>query len=298
MQENKNIDIDDVLMSPLFIVGAGRSGTTWLQRMFLSHPAVIGGQESEFFLALTPAIGSVKDARLNERVVGLSVYWNEQDFYGEIRRLWNKTFRPLSEGVTGVELLVEKTPSHCIHMAAIKDVIPKAKFIHIIRDSRAVVSSSLAASRGWGSYWAPSNAKDAAVSWWGSVMVGRKNGANLNSDEYIEVHYEQLLADPAEELRRLYDFAGLSYDEALINHIVESNCFKKQKASTEAAFVTNQGQRLIEPKGFHRKGTTDSWKKDLSLMEKLIVWRYTRRLMRECGYTWRGYVGQDAAGND
>lgn len=288
---NGNRDVHEVLLSPLLIVGAERSGTTWLQRMFLSHPGVVGGQESEFFLRFTPAMGSVKRGQqVNERLVGLGWYWKEEDFYEEIRQLWEETFQPLFENRRDVNLLVEKTPSHCIHMAAIKDVLPKAKFIHIIRDSRAVVASMLAASRGWGKHWAPGTAKDAAVSWWVSVSAGRKNGAALESDEYAEVNYESLLINPIAELRRLYDFAGLPYTETLLEQIVEANRFEKQKTSTEAAFVTHFGERLVEPKGFHRKGQADSWKRDLTVIEKLVVWRYTHSLMRECGYNWSGYA--------
>src|SRR5947208_10995760 len=37
-------------MNPfVFIVGAQRSGTTWLQRLLASHPAIAGGQESHLF---------------------------------------------------------------------------------------------------------------------------------------------------------------------------------------------------------------------------------------------------------
>lgn len=295
MSESKNLE--EVLLSPVFIVGAGRSGTTWLQRMFLSHPGVIGGQESEFFLVMTPAIGSVIPEKNGiERSVGLSKYWGRSDFCDEIRGLWKKTFSPLSDGRNEISLLVEKTPSHCIHMAAIKEILPNAKFIHVIRDSRAVAASMMAASRGWGQHWAPGTAKDAAVSWWVSVSAGRSSGSNLSPSEYTEIHYEELLADPVDELRRLFDFSGLAYTDELLAQIVEANRFDKRKSSEKSEFVDSGGNKLVEPKGFYRKGKADSWKADLSLMQKLVIWRYTRKLMHECGYDWEGYQGpRDAA---
>jgi len=293
MKKSKIENIDDVIMSPLFIVGAPRSGTTWLQRMFLSHPSVAGGQETNFFTFFAPAITSVELVPTdNERVVGLSPYWAKRDFYEEIKVLWKKTFTPLISENEGHSLLVEKTPDHCFQMESIKKILPNSKFIHIIRDSRSVVASMLAASQDWGRHWAPSCAKDASIKWWRSVTSGRLNGSDLNEYEYLEVHYESLLAHPKIELERIFDFSDLTYNDELITKIVEENCFDKQKNSTKAAFVATQGDQLIEPKGFHRKGTTDSWKTDLSWIEKLIVWRYTRRLMRECGYTWRGFVGK------
>ena len=36
---------------PVFIVGAQRSGTTWVQRLLCSHPRIVGGQESHLFSA-------------------------------------------------------------------------------------------------------------------------------------------------------------------------------------------------------------------------------------------------------
>ena len=37
-------DPNEVAASPLLIVGAPRSGTTWLQRLLLGHPACVGGR--------------------------------------------------------------------------------------------------------------------------------------------------------------------------------------------------------------------------------------------------------------
>ena len=39
----------DLDQSLVLIVGAQRSGTTWVQRLLASHPAIVSGQESHLF---------------------------------------------------------------------------------------------------------------------------------------------------------------------------------------------------------------------------------------------------------
>ena len=55
-----------VLLRPLFIVGAPRSGTTWVQRLLTAHPRIVGGTESHLFNALSALVPGNEERR-NER---------------------------------------------------------------------------------------------------------------------------------------------------------------------------------------------------------------------------------------
>jgi len=280
-----------IILKPIFIVGAGRSGTTWLQRLLLENTKIIGGQETHFFRFFNDSLESVINASNDSRQVGLSTYWSDADFYMQIRNIWLGTFQAVINKNTNAKILIEKTPNHVLNMDTIKKVLPNAKFIHLIRDSRSVVSSLLSASKGWGAHWAPNDTKSAAITWWYKyVLAGRASSLKLSSYDYIEIHYEDLLANPVTEIIKIYEFMGIDYDIENIKKDIDVQAFSKQKKEKGTGLKTAAGDDLKEPDGFIRKGQADSWKQELNIFQKLVVWRYTRKLMRECGYDWNGRV--------
>lgn len=281
-----------VLNSPVFIIGCGRSGTTWLQRLFLEHPDVVGGQESEFFLAHAHFLDSAKFDENEPRRVGLSSYWQNRgkELDSLTRRIWCETFAKLFNSRPSAQLFIEKTPTNVFQIDRINKIFPDAKFIHLIRDSRAVVSSLLAANQGWGQNWAPKTAKESAILWWRSVTVANRAAALFDDRKFIEIHYEDLMDNTEEMLTQIYKFSGLTIETGLVEEIVKKQSFSNQKKLGGTGIHDVDGNIIKEPQGFLRKGKTDSWKTDLNIYQKLVVWRYTRKLMKENGYDWQGRI--------
>lgn len=284
MNENHN----RLLLAPLLIVGAPRSGTTWLQKMLLELPSICGGQESYFYSIFYPAFQSVAD-REDARRVGLSTYWTIDAFNDQMQQLWINTFKPLLEAKPAASLLLDKTPFHALYLDEINKFLPKAKFIHIIRDSRAVSASLIAAAKSWGHYWAPKDTKKAALEWHRHVKYARNAKIAKNPDHYLEIHYEDLMVDPVAGLNKIMDFAGISCTKVQLDSIVNRHRFEYEKQSN-CNLPTSKNTALIEPLGFLRKGRIDAWKSDLGWYQKFVVWRYTRKLMYECGYNWKGRI--------
>jgi len=283
----------DILLAPVFIVGSGRSGTTWLQRLLLEHPEITGGQESEFFLHFSSCLRGVQRDDEISRKLGLSVYWAESDLNKVIMNIWQKTFISMLNQKPGAKILSEKTPSHAHHMDVIAKFLPNSKFIHIIRDSRSVVSSMLAAEKGWGKSWAPGTAKKCAWLWRSSVVAAKKSGNNMPDERYLEVRYEDLLNNTNNELSRIYSYLGVNFNSELLAKIVDKQSMHKQKLSGGTGFKDYKGNDLKEPNGFFRKGKVDSWKSELNIFQKLIVWRYTWNILRKFGYDWNGRINEN-----
>jgi hypothetical protein len=274
-----------IALNPVFIVGAPRSGTSWVQRLLLSDPAVCGGQETHFFSVFGLVIDSFHAHQKLGRNVGLPSYWTEAALQDEIRSLWERTVLPVIRGHSNPRVLVEKTPDHAIALPAILRLIPNAKVIHVVRDSRAVVASMLAASRGWGSGWAPSTAAAASIMWFRYNRAALAASTRMSHGQYLRVRYEDLLLDGLAQVHRLFDFIGIEKSEQNLAELVLKNQFAAQgNLGSPIPVVIGEP---TEPEGFFRKGKIDSWRDDLSFGQKLVVWRYTRRLMRELGYSWR-----------
>lgn len=275
--------VQQVLSAPVFIVGAPRSGTTWLQKMLLAHPAVCGGQESHFFATFGPVMRKWQAQSTSHRGAGLVAYFTAEQFHGRLLDWWNQTFRQLVEQKPTARVLLEKTPEHAKFVPEILQLLPHARFIHMVRDSRSVVASLLAASRSeWGRHWAPRTARHAAIVWWDHVRQAREAGASLGNDRYLEVFYEDLRRDPAASLRRVFAFLGVEASDQQVSQVVSAERFDGPNADANGLGAA------AEPTGFVRKGEIDGWRRELTLPQKLTVWRFTRRQMKALGYTWKG----------
>ena len=277
-----------IVDSPLCVIGAPRSGTTWLQRMLITHPHVCGGQESNFFQHFGPILRTVhRERNTTGRPVGLLAYLTYDEIHLDILNLWRKLMRPTVQSHASPRLLLEKTPQHARYVPEIARLLPGARFIHLIRDSRAVVASTLAASKDWGSDWAPRNAWEAAISWSKHVGDARQAAKALPSNAYHELRYEDLTRDTLTALTQVVRFANLPCDDAALRHMIESNSLENQRSGRGAAIPLRgefSGRADTEPTNFVRRGSTEGWKQDLSLKDRFVVWRYTRRLMKDCGY--------------
>ena len=109
--------------------------------------------------------------------------------------------------------------------------LPETRFIHVIRDGRAVASSLLQmpwwrgyeGPSGWG--WGPLTDDDhrawetsgrsfavlAALEWKVLMDAFDEAEAAIDADRWITVRYEDLLRDPTATIKELMEFAGLSW---------------------------------------------------------------------------------------
>lgn len=280
-------ELNDIINKPVFIIGCPRSGTTWLQRLLLGHPDICGGQETHFFSTFGNILRVYNKQKSSQRRVGLACYWEDASLKATLTDLWHNTVTGLVKSKPNAKILLEKTPAHARYMDVILELFPDARFIHIIRDSRAVVSSLLAASQSeWGD-WAPSTAKQAAVQWYLHVKDAREGGQKLGPSQYIEVRYEDLKSDGFNQLTRLFNFLNISISTEQLTQLLNEQDFDKQSQSGGSQLVAgiDTGLTNKEPSGFFRKGEADSWRHDLTFIDKCVVWRFTRKLMYACGYS-------------
>ncbi len=284
----------------VFVVGCPRSGTTWLQRLLASHPRIRTGQESNLF---TQYVGpQLKDWRLAAEPRfrgghGLGCYFTEEEFIPILRSYLLRLLEPMVAHLGPGEFFLEKTPSNALYLPEILELLPRARVIHVLRDARDVVSSMIS-REAWLSAWAPDNAKDAARWWVRHVRTVWDAATNIPSGQFHEVRYENLSHTPVEVLRGTADFLGLDWGLAEIQDAVERNLPSNARATgggtpipVAGEVAKRSGPVVVEPEGFIRKAKTGSWKSDLSLYEKLLVWYVAHRTMEATGYRWTGPMG-------
>jgi hypothetical protein len=206
------VAIDD---SPLrdrlvFLVGARRSGTNWLQRMVCAHPdAVAIPSETHLFShGLAPLVERFQHAAPASPKTA-KVYLPRRDLLDALRDLADRTLGGVAAALDpDARLIVERTPWHCYHLDLIGAVYPDAAIVHIVRDGRDVARSLLSQE------WGPTRMREAAEEWRSSVVAARSGAPHVG--RYLEVRYEELLADPAPRLTDLYRWLGLDDREEVV----------------------------------------------------------------------------------
>ena len=297
MSDGRRLDVDYEGDNLLFVVGCPRSGTTWLQRLLATHACIRTGQESDLFdLYVGPQLRTWRQELSTDSSgrggVGLGCYLRDGQFQEILKRYALELLQPMVGGLQPGELFVEKTPSHVLFVPEIHALLPRARFIHVLRDARDTVASLLSASRGWGRSWAPRRAGSAAATWVNHVRAAREAQRTLPHDAFIEVRYEAMHAQGASELRRLADWAGIVWSDTEILAALERN--SPEAARTGAGtpiplggeFGASSGPVVREPEGFVRQARAGAWTTDLTFMDRVAVWRVARSTMAEVGYPW------------
>jgi hypothetical protein len=272
--------------APVFVLGCPRSGTTYLYHALLSAGNfAIYRSESEVLHILEPRFGDLSvaqnrrnllDAWFNSRLFTLTGLQRDQvegrvmsecrnggDF---LRIVMEETARQ-----QGVERWAECTPDHILYLDRIKQTLPDALVIHIIRDGRDVALSMERQGYPRQFPWDRSRRRMAAGLYWEwMVREGRKGGAHLGPN-YMEVHFEDLISNPRDQLARVGEFIGqdLDFDEIRrvgIGSVSEPNTSFQEESSKS---------------GFSPIGR---WKKFYSDQEIAQFEQLVGGCLRECGY--------------
>lgn len=281
----------------VFIVGSPRSGTTWLQKLLSCHPKIRTGQESNLFDDyIGPQLRAwnrdLDPKKSGRGVIGLGCYFRQKEFLKILKKYMLALLRPMVGDLKEDEIFVEKTPGHAFFIPEIIMLLPRARIIHMLRDGRDVTASLLAVSKSWGRFWAPGEARRAALMWVKHVETVKESSQHLSPKQFYELRYEDLYSSPVKTLQGLFKFLKLKWPEKRIAEAVKINqpsAFKKTKGvkiplKGEAFRVS--GPYVKEPSEFIRKASPGSWENDLSWKEKLLTWHIAAKTMRKFGYKW------------
>ncbi len=265
---------------PVFLVGAPRSGTTWLQAMLASHPEVYSGPETHFGRLYSPLWQDY--ARTRAAHFGVPRYLGEAEFHHFLRASFWTLVSGLPEPAAPPRFFLEKTPDHCLHGEMLRRLFPGARFLHLVRDPRAVVASLLRGSAGWAQDWAPRTVPEAVEWWTRHVAAGRSLGAELGADRYLELRYEDLRRAPEQGLSAILRWLGLPGDAALCAALAAEHALERTRETRGVcASIANS---VALPEGFVGAAAVNPDDLDLRPSQRLLVEDLCAPLMAELGY--------------
>lgn len=207
-----------------FVVGVARSGTTLLRLMLDAHPELAIPPETHFVprLAERCGTGDRESAACVLEALATDPRWPDFGLDREAlgRRLEAlesftlggglRAFYQLYAGRFGKARWGDKTPRYLIRMSLIQQLLPEARFVHLIRDGRDIWLSLRALSFG------PDSVETAAADWASRIARARTQARTLPF--YMEVRYEDLVLEPEATLRRICEFLDLTWDPVMLDY--------------------------------------------------------------------------------
>lgn len=189
------------------VVGCGRSGTTWLERMLMATPQAGGVDGVESFV-----FG--QGAPLWEHLAEMAPLVTREHLVSALRAFYDTVFaEALRAHAAGATVFVEKTPAHSRILPQIGAVYPDASYVHVIRDGRDVARSISQVD-----FFGIPDPGDAARLW-RSVLLDVRS-ASRDLARYRDVRYEDLLADPVHHVSELLRWVGLDVDDEVRAELV------------------------------------------------------------------------------
>lgn len=234
---------------PILIIGAPGSGTTLLYQSLsfhrdlayttpnmlragiLRHGRLVGDRRKALFI-LQNLIHRDYTSKLPQgdaiwvKYFGDYNYMTENNYSEEIASYYRKKVLAV-QNLWGRPRFLDKTLLNCFRVRLLKSIFPDVKFIHIIRDGRAVAFSILKKIEiagdlnplfhvGFkeilGDRYQSQRSKlyNYGLAWAEFVRRGREASA-FAQNSYYEIRYEDLVAESYNELRRIVDYCELDW---------------------------------------------------------------------------------------
>jgi protein-tyrosine sulfotransferase len=259
---------DDGEPEYLFVGGAGRSGTTLLRAMLDAHKNISVGPER----------------KLIRSICGLRTEWikgaKTLDEAGVTEAIFDDAVRAFISSLMentggGAKRIGEKTPPNLLYMAYLGKLYPQARFIHVIRDGRAVSASLL--RQQWvnattGEPLIYCSSPEHAGLYWVEMVQRIRAQADAVPGRYLEVRYEDLVTRPREIMAAILAFLDEPWDEAVMAH-EDAELFLPETESSSQAVSQPVHTAALE-----------RWKADLTGQDLHQVMKSVTPLLKSLGY--------------
>lgn len=222
--------VDSLSCQPLFIISAGRSGTTLLRSILVAGKEIAIPPESWHIPLSVRRYLSLRHLGWEDlsRLI-IALFESTSHF-----QLWNTNLYPAYQKVINLpsnerslsriidevfvcywqqnfpdaKLWGDKSPINTLNLPRIYELFPKAKYLHMVRDSRDSISSMVAKGL---------DINLATTRWVNSIkqVVSLQN--RLGKNQFLEVRYEDLVTEPVTTVSNSCRFLGLDYEDKMLD---------------------------------------------------------------------------------
>ena len=196
---------------PIFIVGMQRSGSTLVEQILDSHPAIEGTAELSDFPAIVRELGETAGRRGVSFGTHLSAMSADElravgDDYLARTRVHRKTDKPF---------FIDKMPTNWMYAGLIRLVLPKAKIVDVRRHPLACCFSNWKQLYGKGLEHC--YAMDHMGRYYADYVRLMRHLEKVQPGGIHRLIYDRLVDDFEGEVRRLLDYLELPFDQACLD---------------------------------------------------------------------------------
>ena len=193
--------------TPIFIVGMPRSGTSLVEQILASHPAVFGANELAIIANLVNDICLKEKTSYPECLLNLGTAGFE--------RMGTDYVEKLREYSNDAEHITDKLPHNFFYVGLIRTILPEAKVVHCTRNPMDTCYSIFKNYfEGGGHHYAYDmvelgryyNLYRDLMAHWDRVLPGFM----------YAISYEDLINDQRSQTESLLDYCGLPWNEACL----------------------------------------------------------------------------------
>lgn len=279
--------VNSLSCQPVFIISAGRSGTTLLRSMLVAGGNIAIPPETQVIhtaIRRFTALQFMGWADLSRLIVSLfeshplfylwdvnlySVYssiLNLPQDERSLARLIDEVFKCYATQQFPEALIWgDQSPINTLYLPWLIRVFPEAKYLHLLRDGRDAISSMIGTGR-------PS-LEQATMRWIVSVERALALQKQLTSEQFLEIRYEALVREPSETVKRICEFIDIEYSARMLEFwklpsTVEHHHFEYHQNLKKPVFSNSIGK----------------WSQRLSQDEQQYVTSKTSNLLHRLGY--------------
>ena len=233
---------------PFFVLGMPRSGTTLVEQIIASHPLVrAAGELGEMGKVVQSVRGPQGQLPYPEFVSAVS---DEG-----LKQIGDSYAKALDSYAPGAPHITDKMPSNYYYVGLIHLALPRAKVIHTVRNATdtciscfsKLFSGDLVYTYEFGElarYWIQYHR---TMEHWRQV---------LPPGSFLDVRYEEVVADMEGQARRIIDYLGLPWDDACLR-------FHELERPVKTASAMQVRQPIYS-------GSVARWKRYGTLVQPLI----------------------------
>ena len=192
-------------LKPIFILGMPRTGTTLVERILGQHPDVISigefpdfPQEVGLAAQQVQGVGSLVEAALQIDYPALGARYLQQ----------------AAAMAQGKPIFIDKLPFNFIYCGLIKKALPQARIIHLVRDPLDTCFAIYKTL--FNQVYSFSYQLDELADYFIEYKKLMAHWHQVLPGQILDVHYEQVVAEPESQAKRILDWCDLPWQQDLL----------------------------------------------------------------------------------
>ncbi len=295
-------------LEKFFVFGHARSGTTLLARLLRLHPEVHCNYQAHFFTRPPLLQSLVADEEIGAWLSRRSNRWNRgRDLSPVVLRVVGDFILEREARLKGKRIVGDKSPNSLMHGESVRlmhKLYPEARLIFIVRDGRDAAVSHRFQSfidspqhldaedrrirhdfaqnpepflNGERSIFTQRSIRHAAEGWAENVIETDRVGQQLYGERYCALRFEDMLANPWEQISRLWGFLGADLSHPGLYDLLQA----EMEQNPDAAWQQQKAGNLVQPL---QKGKRGTWRELFTARDREIFKRIAGDALIAWGY--------------